>query len=88
MAASFRSERVYLTTFLSEKNASTITVFQTTLSFSFHDEIFEPISLPGDPLYIRTRERHTGLYATFDTAVNRAWNAAAQGMFLSFVILF
>ncbi len=87
-AASFGPERVYLTAFVSEKNASTITVFQTTLSFSFHDEIFEPVSLPGDPLYISTRERHAGLYATFDTAVNRAWNAAAQGMFLSFVIVF
>ncbi len=87
-AASFGSERVYLTAFVSEKNASTITVFQTTLSFSFHDEIFEPVSLSGDSLYVRTRERHAGLYATFDTVVNRAWDAAAQEMFLSFVILF
>ena len=87
-AASFGSERVYFTAFFSEKNASTITVFQTTLSFSFHDEIFEPVSLPRDSLYIRTRERHAGLYATFDTVVNRAWDAAAQGMFLCFIILF
>ncbi len=87
-AASFGSERVYFTAFVSEKNASTITIFQTTLSFSFHDEIFEPISLSGDPLYISTRERHAGLYATFDTAVNRAWNATAQGMFLCFIIIF
>jgi len=86
--ASFGSERVYFTTIVSEKNASTITVFQKTLSFSFHNEIFEPVSLPGDSLYINTRERHTGLYATFDTAVNRAWNTAAQEMFLSFIIIF
>jgi len=44
--ASFRSERVYFTTIVSEKNASTITVFQTTLSFTFHDKIFELVSLP------------------------------------------
>lgn len=87
-AASFGSERVYFTAFVSEKNASTITVFQTTLSFSFHDKVFEPVSLSGDSLYIRTRERHAGLYATFDTAVNRAWNATAQGMSLSFIIIF
>jgi len=87
-SASFGSERVYFTAVVSEKNASTITVFQTTLSFSFHDEIFEPVSLPGDPLYINTRERHAGLYATFDAAVNCAWDAAAQEMFLSFVIIF
>ena len=73
--ASFRSERVYYTTSVSEKNTSTITIFQTTLSFTFHDEVFEPVSLPGDSLYINTRERHTGLLATFDTAVNQAWNA-------------
>jgi len=29
-----------------------------------------------------------GIYATFDTAVNRAWNATAQEMFLSYIILF
>jgi len=28
------------------------------------------------------------LYAAFDTAVNRAWSAAAQEMFLSLIILF
>ena len=87
-AASFGSERVYFTAFVSEKNASTITVFQTPLFFSFHDEIFEPVSLPGDSLYVRTRERHAGLYTTFDAVVNRAWNAAAQEMSLSFVIVF
>jgi len=86
--ASFGSERVYFTAVVSEKNAYTITVFQTTLSFTFHDEIFEPVSLPGDSLYINTRERHTGLYATFDTVVNRAWNATAQEVFLSFIIIF
>jgi len=86
--ASFGSERVYFTAVVSEKNASTVTVFQSTLSFSFHDEIFEPVSLPGDSLYINTRERHAGLYATFDAVVNRAWDAAAQEMFLSFVIVF
>ncbi len=86
--ASFGSERVYFTAFVSEKNASTITVFQTTLSFSFHDEIFEPVSLPGDSLYVNKRERHTGLYAAFDAVMNRAWNATAQEMFLSFIILF
>ncbi len=58
-----------------------------TLSFSFHDKIFEPVSLPGNSLYINTRERHTGLYATFDTVVNHAWNATAQKMFLSFIII-
>jgi hypothetical protein len=86
--ASFGSERVYYTTVVSEKNASTITVFQMTLFFSFHDKIFEPVSLPGDSLYINTRERHTGPYATFDTVVNRAWNATAQEMFPSFIIIF
>ena len=86
--ASFGSERVYDTTIVSEKNASTITVFQMTLSSSFHDKIFESVSLLGDSLYINTRERHTGLYATFDTVVNRAWNATAQMMFLSFIIIF
>ena len=58
-----------------------------TLSFSFHDKIFEPVSLPGNSLYINTRERHTGLYATFYTVVNHAWNATAQKMFLSFIII-
>ena len=86
--APFWSGRVYYTTIVSEKNASTITVFQMTLSSSFHDKIFEPVSLPGDSLYINTRERHTGLYATFDTVMNRAWNATAQEMFLSFIIIF
>ena len=43
--ASYRSERVYFTPVISEKNASTITVFQLTLSFSFHDEIFDVVSL-------------------------------------------
>jgi hypothetical protein len=85
--ASFGPERVYHTTSVSEKNTSTITVFQTTLSFTFHDEVFEPVSLPGDSLYINTRERHTGLNATYDAAVNRAWNATAQEMFLSFIII-
>jgi hypothetical protein len=84
----FGSERVYFTAIVSEKNASTVTVFQTTLSFSFHDEMFKPVSLPGDSLYIHMRERHTGLYATFDAVVNLAWDAAAQEMFLSFVIVF
>jgi len=28
-----------------------------------------------------------GLYAAFDTAVNRAWSAAAQKMFLSFITI-
>ena len=86
--ASFGSVRVYFTTLVSEKNASTITVSQMTLSFSFHDEIFEPVSLPGDSLYVNTRERHTGLYATFDAVMNRAWNATAQEMFLSFIIIY
>jgi len=86
--ASFGSERVYFTTIVSEKNTSAIPVFQTTLSFSFQDEIFEPVSLPGDSLYINTRERHTGLYATFDAVVNRAWNATAQEMFLCFIAIF
>jgi len=83
---SFGSERVYYTTIISEKNASAITVFQITLSSLFHDKIFEPVSLLGDPLNIIMRERHTGIYATFDTTVNRAWNATAQEMFLSFII--
>ena len=86
--ASFGSERVYFTAVVSEKYASTVTVFQTALSFSFHDEIFEPVSLLGDSLYIRPRERHAGLYATFDAVVNRAWDAAAQEVFLSFIIVF
>lgn len=86
--ASLGSDRVYHTAIVSEKNASTITVFQITLFSSFHDEIFEPVSLPRDSFYINTRERHTGLYATFDTAVNRAWNTAAQEMSPGFIILF
>ncbi len=86
--ASFGSESVYFTTLVSEKNASAITVFQMALSFSFHDEIFEPVSLPGDSLYVNTRERHTGLYAAFDAVMNRAWNATAQEMFLCFIIIF
>ena len=86
--ASFGSERVYYTTIISEKNTSTITVFQLTLFSSFHDKIFEPVPLPGDSLYITTRERHTGLNATFDTVVNCAWNATAQEMSLSFIIIF
>ena len=87
-SASFGSERVYCTTIVSEKNASTITVFQTTLSFTFHDKIFEPISLSGDSLYITTRERHTGLCATNDTVVSLAWNAPAQEVFISFISIF
>ena len=86
--ASFGSERVYPTTIFPEKNASTITVSQTTLSFTFHDKIFEPVSLPGDSLNINTRERHTGLYATFNTVVDLAWNATAQEMFLCFIFIF
>jgi len=59
-----------------------------TLSFSFHDEIFEPVPLPGDSLYVNTREWHAGLYATFDAVMNLAWNATAQEMFLSFIVVF
>jgi len=44
--APFGSKRVYYTPIISKKNASTITVFQMTLSSSFHDKIFEPVSLP------------------------------------------
>ncbi len=86
--ASFGSESVYYTPILSEKNASTITILQKTLSFSLHNKIFEPVSLPRNSLNIRTRERHTGLNAAFDTAVNHAWNATAQEMFLGFILFF
>ncbi len=86
--AAFGSERVYFTTILPEENASTLTIPQKTLSLSFQNKIFEPVSLPGDSLNIRTRERHTRLNATFDTAVNHAWNATAQEMFPSSIILF
>ncbi len=86
--ASFGSERVYYTTIVFEKNASTITVFQTTLSFTFNDKIFELVSLPGDSLYINTCERHTGLYTTFNTVVDLAWNATAQEMFLGIIHFF
>ncbi len=86
--ASFGSESIYFTTIIPEKNASTITILQKTLSFSFCNKIFEPVSLPRDSPYIKTRERHTRLNATFNTAVNHAWNATAQEMFLSFIILF
>lgn len=80
-AAAFGSERIYSTTIVPEKNASTLTIPQVTLPFSFHNKISEPVSLPRDSLNIRTRERHTSLDATFDTAVNQAWNATAQEMF-------
>jgi hypothetical protein len=83
--APFGSERVYCTAIISEKNASVFTVFQETLSTSFHYKIFELVSLSHNSIYIKTRERHTSLYATFDTIVNRAWNATAQEMFLSFI---
>jgi hypothetical protein len=86
--APFGSERVYCTAIISEKNAFVFTVFQETLSSSFHYKIFELVSLYHNSIYIKTRERHTSLYATFDTIVNRAWNATAQEMFLSFIIIF
>ncbi len=83
--ASFGSERVYYTTIVSKKNAFTIPVFQMTLSFSFHYKIFELVFLPGDFFYINTRERHMGLYATYETVVNRAWDATTQKMLLCFI---
>jgi len=43
--ASYRSERVYFTPVISEKNASSVNIFQLTLSSSFHDKIFDPVSL-------------------------------------------
>jgi len=86
--ASFGSGRVDYTTLVSEKNASTITVFQMTLSFSFHDEIFEPVSLLRDSLNVKTREGHSCLYAAFDAAVNHAWDVAAQEQSPGFILLF
>ena len=53
--ASFGPERVYFTPVISEKNASTNTVFQLTLSFSFHDKVFDPVSLLSDSLYVKAR---------------------------------
>ena len=86
--ASFGSERVYFTTLVSKKNAFTITVFQMTLSFSFHYKIFELVFLPGDFFYINTRERYMGLYAAYETVVNRAWDATTQKMLLCFIFFF
>jgi hypothetical protein len=56
------------------------------LFFSFHDKIFKPISHSGDSLNIKTRQRHSSLYTTFFTVVNRTRNATVQEVFLSFVI--